>query len=361
MTKSGSVLTLLDRKKSIRIRIFWSFLTSFLLAFVAATVVPSGDMTHKIGSTFSVIITFAVFIILFMLFFFLLTRRIVRNMQTLAEGLVTIANGDLNYRVPLVGQDELGTVAQNINYMAEQLQSMMERERLLELSKMELITHVSHDLRTPLTSIVGYLNLLKNDDYKNIEEHKRYIHNAYNKTQQLNKLIDDLFDYTRLSSGDVRLTLQTIDLRSLVEQMATEVEPIAQENLLAVKLTGPETPLFVHVDAEKLVRAIDNLLMNALKFSLKPGEIALHLESREDAVLLTVENKGKPITPEQEIRLFERFYKAEPSRRDREMPPGAGLGLSIASHIVELHGGKMSYIHREGHFTFAMELPAALS
>ncbi|MGD8191454.1 sensor histidine kinase [Brevibacillus ginsengisoli] len=352
-----SLFTLLNRKKSIRIRIFGSFVLSFLIAFIVSTIMNWSSIFDLIGQVPTIIVSFLLFMGIFLLVFFMLTRRIVRYMQTLANGLMTIAKGDLDYRVPLSNQDELGAVAHNINYMAEQLQNMMKKERQLEMSKMELITHVSHDLRTPLTSIIGYLNLLKNDDYHDLEEHKRYIHNAFNKTQQLKKLIDDLFDYTRLTSGDVNLSLQTIDINALLEQIVTEFEPIAQEHSLTVTKIGDQKPLFAPIDVEKFVRAIDNLLMNALKFSLKPGDITIRLTECGNNAVLSVENQGKPITSEQEKLLFERFYKAEPSRHDHDMPPGAGLGLSIASHIVKLHGGRLELEHENGSFTFTIELP----
>ncbi|MCY9698020.1 HAMP domain-containing sensor histidine kinase [Paenibacillus alginolyticus] len=362
--------SLFNWKKSIRLRLLGSLLFSLIVSFFGTSLINDilkyilpqiirpkidGAAFTFVGAAFS----FLSFLFFFLLLFFFLMRHIVRQVRTLADGLMAIAKGDLHYRVPLPGQDELGEVAQNINYMAEQLQSMMMRERQIETSKMELITHVSHDLRTPLTSIIGYLNLLKNDDYHDLDEHKRYIHNAYNKTQQMKKLIDDLFEYTRLTSGDVNPTFRKIDLNSLLEQIIIEFEPIAQELSLTVKKDWDQQPLFAHVDVEKLVRAIDNLLMNALKFSLKPGEITVRLAENSHFIVFVVENWGSPVTKEQEKLLFERFYKAEPSRRDRDVPSGAGLGLSIANYIVELHGGRIGLKNENGHFTFFIELPKA--
>lgn len=296
-------------------------------------------------------------VVSFLFFFFLFTRPIVRYLQTLADGLLTIAGGNLDYRLPTSNEDELGEVAKSINFMAEQLQEQMNRERQIENSKMELITSVSHDLRTPLTSIIGYLNLLKNDNYENLEEHKRYINNAYNKSQQLKKLIDDLFEYTRLTSGSVHLSLTKMDLNGLLTQIMNEFEPIAQENSLTVRTIHDSKPIYGNIDTEKMVRAIDNLLMNALKFSIKPGEITVRLSADELYIYLDVANIGKPISEEQEKLLFDRFYKADPSRKDHYGSPGAGMGLSIAKNIVELHGGQIGLHHHDGHFTFYMELP----
>ncbi|OPH57783.1 hypothetical protein BC351_04565 [Paenibacillus ferrarius] len=358
---NSDFLSLLNWKKSIRLRLLGSLLLSLIVSFFGTTVLaniwvfvlPHIAIPELVAATTS----FLSFLCIFLLVSFFLMRHIVRYIRTLADGLMSIAKGDLNYRVPLTSQDELGVVAQNINYMAEQLQSMMNRERQIEISKMELITHVSHDLRTPLTSIIGYLNLLKNDNYQNLDEHKRYINNTFNKTQQLKKLIDDLFEYTRLTSGEVNLSFQIIDLSSLLEQIIIEFEPIAQELSLTVRKDWELKPLFANVNVEKFVRAIDNLLMNALKFSLKSGEITVRLTEHDNQIVLAIENWGIPITEEQEKLLFERFYKAEPSRRDRDMLTGAGLGLSITKYIVELHSGRIGLTHSNGHFTFFIELP----
>lgn len=304
---------------------------------------------------------FATIIVTFIFFFFLFTYPIVRYLRTLADGLMSIARGNLDFRIPETHEDELGDVAKSINYMAEQLQDMIKKERQAEISKMELITNVSHDLRTPLTSLIGYLNLLQNDDYADLDEHKRYINNAFNKSQQLKKLIDDLFEYTRLTSGTVHLTLQTVDFSGLLEQIVSEFEPLAAEHSLQVSTFREPKAVLGRVDVEKIVRAIDNLLMNALKFSYKPGEITVRLFEREGRIYFAVKNEGKPITKEQESLLFERFYKAEASRNDNHMPPGSGLGLSIAKNIVELHGGVMGLHHQDGHFTFYMELPRGIN
>ncbi|NEW06357.1 HAMP domain-containing histidine kinase [Paenibacillus sp. SYP-B3998] len=296
-------------------------------------------------------------VIVFVFFFFLLTRPIVRYLKTLSDGLMSIASGNLDCRVPITSQDELGVIAQNINYMAEQLQLMMQRERQIEISKMELITNVSHDLRTPLTSMIGYLNLMKNDDYQNLEEHKRYVNNTFNKTQQLKKLIDDLFEYTRLTSGAAQLSFRRVDLSGLLEQIMMEFEPIAHEHALKIEKLWEFKQVYGMVDVEKFVRTIDNLLMNALKFSFKPGEIVIMLAEEKDHIYIAVENQGEPISREQELRLFERFYKAEPSRNDYFNSQGSGLGLSIAQNIIELHGGQMGLEYREGWFKFFIKLP----
>lgn len=225
---------------------------------------------------------------------------------------------------------------------------------------MDLITSVSHDLRTPLTSIIGYLDLLKKQAFQDEQEEARYINNAFNKTQQLKKLIDDLFEYTRLSHGDVQLNLQEVDFHSLIEQMVSEFEPVAREQGITLIQELSLDPVIMSMDVEQMVRAIDNLLMNATKFSLMPGEVKISLVTGEKYVQLSIENQGQPITKEQEELLFQRFYRMEPKQNDMYMPPGYGLGLSIARNIVELHGGRIWLDHQQGDYRFCIEMKRSM-
>ena len=354
----------MNGKRSIRVKMLWAYILSLILTSITMTIINISrrlfpDTFFKIPSLVLLLVLFIIlvlFLVLFIFFFFVLTSRTLRYFRVITDGLQLIAGGNLKYRIPLSRQDELGNVAHNINHMAEQLQQQMERERQIEQSKMELITYVSHDLRTPLTSIIGYLDLLKTPKYQNEIEQARFINNAYNKTQQLKKLIDDLFEYTRLTNGDVRLSFQEVDYHSLLKQIISEFEPVANEQQITIVQDISPVPLLIQMDIEKMVRTIDNLLTNALKFSIRPGEIKVQLTTQEEQVILSVENVGKPISLEQEHQLFERFYKMEPSRYEHNTPAGSGLGLSIAKHIVELHGGRIWLEHHEGHYTFYIEI-----
>lgn len=346
--------SILIGKRSIRIQMLWSVILSLLLTSITYLIIT--QISFLFFQSYFQLSSFVFYLILFISYFFALTNPILRYFQVITDGLQSIAGGDLEYRIPLSRQDELGKVADNINHMAEQLQQQMEKERQIEQSKMELITYVSHDLRTPLTSIIGYLDLLKTPKHYNEAEQARFINNAYNKTQQLKKLIDDLFEYTRLTNGDVKLSSQEVDYHKLLEQIISEFEPVTNEQQITIVQDISPIPFLVSMDIEKMVRAIDNLLTNALKFSLRPGEIKVQLTAQQDEVILFVENVGKPISLEQEQQLFERFYKMEPSRKEQNTPAGSGLGLSIAKHIVELHGGRIWLEHHKGHYKFCIML-----
>ncbi|RED57137.1 sensor histidine kinase [Cohnella lupini] len=342
--------SILSGRKSIRVQMIWAFIASIATSSVVSISIP-------IGLVFDVPVSVIVFIGTFAVSFMLFTRHTIKFMRTLSDGLTVISAGNLHHRIPTVRKDELGKVAEHINAMAEKLESLMEKERDAEKSKMELITGVSHDLRTPLTSIIGYLELLKEKGYRDEAEFERFIGNTHNKARQLKNLIDELFEYTRLYHSGAKLELETIDLKQMLIQMVAEIQPLAEEERIFLNLELPDRPLFMRMDPEQMRRAIDNLLMNALKFSIKPGVMRVSLIISDQSVMITVENDGQSISKEQETLLFDRFYKIDGSRSIDNLRAGAGLGLSITRGIAELHGGKAYLIHDAGHFKFGIELP----
>jgi len=346
----SEILAVVSGRKSIRFQMIWTFIASFLTSSIVSSLIP-------IGMIFEIPVSVIAFIAAFGLSFAAYTRHTIKYMQKITEGLTAISEGQLNYRLPSVRSDELGTIARHINAMAEKLESSIEKERQAEKLKMELITGVSHDLRTPLTSIIGYLELLKEKAYKDEDEVERFIANTHHKARQLKSLIDELFEYTRLSQGETKLETATVDLRAMLSQMLSELEPLAREQQITIETELPDAPLFMTVDPDKTRRAVDNLLVNALKHSTKPGTVRVSLVSDNGWVTIAVENEGEPITKEQEARLFDRFYKADESRTNKDPQAGAGLGLAITRGIAELHGGQATLRHSKGRFSFAFVLP----
>ncbi|EHS55970.1 sensor histidine kinase [Paenibacillus sp. Aloe-11] len=347
------------RKKRIQVNILIRMVLSFIIAIAINDILILLFLKIEwqwFHNFFPYLLT-PLFMVTFIFTFLVLTRRIVRDLITLEQGLQIISEGNLSYRVPVVRQDELGRVALNINRMTERLEQQIVKEREIEKSKMELITGISHDLRTPLTSIIGYIELLRTDSYQDKDEYTRFVQNTYNKALHLKKLLDDLFEYTRLTSVDVHLNLRRINLFQLLDQLLFEFEPIAQENGVYIVKDIGDSPIVTSIDSDKIARAIDNLLMNALKYSLKPGSICIRLKTTPEQITIEVENKGTPLSQDQEEKLFERFYKVDYSRSSEGIQTGAGLGLSIARNIVELHQGTLTLNHIHNVFTFQLNLP----
>ncbi|WP_314797509.1 sensor histidine kinase [Paenibacillus roseipurpureus] len=173
----------------------------------------------------------------------------------------------------------------------------------------------------------------------------------------LKKLLDDLFAYTRLTSTNMKLDLKPVDIHDLIHQLLFEFEPIAMEHGVSIVRDCSRMHAVVMIDSDKFVRALDNLLMNALKYTIKPGSIRVYTQLDETNFYVTVENNAEPITKEQEVKLFDSFYEVDDSRQSEQIQTGSGLGLSIAKNITELHGGTLGLTHQDGVYQFTVRMP----
>lgn len=306
-------------------------------AYIIVKGIPQGETTYieSDGSFFSGILGTFVFIILF----YFITNKKMKYIEGVSEKLFEIAKGELGTRIEIQGKDELAKLADNINFMAKELKNKIDNERNVEKAKSDLITNVSHDLRTPLTSIKGYLGLAKEKKYKNESELQEYLNIAYNKSEKLEVLINDLFEYTKLSNKVINLNKQNISFNGLLEQLVEELYIICEENNVIIEKNIPEEKICAYVDGDKMVRVFENLLMNSIRYSPKPGEINVKLFKEGKNVIVTIKNKCENIDEEELRKVFERFYRIDRSRSQNT--GGSGLGLAIAKSIVELHGGNI--------------------
>jgi len=363
-------LSLYSGSYHLRLRLFWIVtlsvviaiaLTSFAANLISSWIMTLDQITTTLAFTMFTILS-AIFLCSFILMFFILTRPYIRFLKAMMGGIARMAGGDLDERVPIVRKDELGQLAADINEMAAELKRQRKKEREDEISRMELITGVSHDLRTPLTSMIGYIQLLNERGYQSEEEFDKYIKHTYNQAIRLQKRIDILFEYTRLTSPVAKMQLQQIFIKKLLQQLLSEFQPLATEHGLTVEEHLPRDDFEVNMDPDKIVRALDNLLINALKFSHRPGVIRIKCYRMSNNVIIEIANKGDALTNEQEERLFDRFYRGEASRAIEEsgLGAGTGLGLAIAKSIAQLHGGDLELIYKNGVYKFRLRLPMAL-
>lgn len=292
---------------------------------------------NNIGSTPIVIL---MGIPLFIFFILKLSRNTTSNLHNITSGVQAIADGNLSFKVPVTGTDELGKLAENMNLMAGKLKSAIEEERAAAKAKNDLITGVSHDLRTPLTSVLGFLEYVEKDRYKNEVELRYYVNIAYEKSLTLKKLIDDLFEYTRVSSSGLPLNIEPVDLGKLLEQLVEEFAPVLEQADMTYRVHTDKRPLMIHGDADELVRLYENLFTNAVRYGKEGKILDISVYRKDDRVIATCTNYGNPIPATDLPHLFKRFYRVDKSR-SRETG-GSGLGLSIAKSITELHGGTIS-------------------
>lgn len=268
-----------------------------------------------------------------------------------------IASGHFDHRIPFILNDgSMQRVVENINALVDSTVKSMEEERQIEKSKDELITNVSHDIRTPLTSIIGYLGLIENKQYQSEEDLVKFAHIAFVKSNQMKSLVNDLFEYTKVRQTDTPLNLMLVSLTSLFEQLEASFELEARQKGMKISSTLPDGDLKLEVDPEKFARIFNNLITNAIKYGKGGKNIYLLAQKTNNKEIeIQVSNDGEPIPQDSLPQIFERFYRVEKSRNQKT--GGTGLGLAITQRIVELHHGTIRVESNQHLTTFIMHFP----
>lgn len=266
-----------------------------------------------------------------------------------------IAQGHLDHRIPFRLKGSEQHVITSVNALVDSAVQSMNDERQIEKSKDELITNVSHDLRTPLTYIIGYLRLIEDKQYHSEEDIVKYSHIAYDKAKQMKTLVDDLFEYTKVQQHGAPVNMMTVDLSQLLEQVSASFELEGQKRGIEVSSVTQPTPLLVDADPEKLGRVFSNLVANALKYGNGASYIKIDARQVGASVVIEVANDGTQIPAASLGHLFERFYRVESSRS--KDTGGTGLGLAIVKSIVDLHHGEVEVTSTPQVTTFTVILP----
>lgn len=222
-----------------------------------------------------------------------------------------------------------------------------------EQRKNDLVVYLAHDLKTPLTSIVGYLSLLEESPELDMPLRAKYVGIALNKAYRLEQLIDEFFEITRFNLQSIELTESHLDLTMMLYQIAEEFYPALSAKNLTLE-THIEAGLKFKGDADKLARVFDNLLRNAISYSHPGTPVILSALQNDQQIRISVRNSGDKIPPQKLKRLFEKFYRADPSRGSAS--GGAGLGLAIAKQLVELHQGAIDVVSNEKYTEFTVLL-----
>ena len=223
-----------------------------------------------------------------------------------------------------------------------------------EQRKNDLVTYLAHDLKTPITSVIGYLTLLHDEQQISEEMRQRYLSIALDKAERLDDLINEFFEITRFNLSHISLEKKQINLSLMLDQLLYEFQPMLKEKQLECQLNVPEG-IMMRCDPDKLQRVFDNLLRNAVNYSFENSSIRITAKTGINNVLLTFENDGDTISKEKLARIFEQFYRLDTSRSSGS--GGAGLGLAIAKEIVELHGGTIRAASENDIIRFDVSLP----
>ena len=262
-----------------------------------------------------------------------------------------LVNKDVEYiELP----DELEEIKNRMNHLKRESEKNEKLAKENEEKKDELIVYLAHDIKTPLTSMIGYLSILNEIDDMPKKKQKNYISIALDKSYRLEDLINELFDVARFNSEKIVLEKEELNLNLMLEQIIDDFYPTLRELNKSIKLNYNES-ISINGDPDKLSRVFNNLIKNAISYSKEESEIVINLKKDNNNAIVEVINKGRQISKEKLSKIFEKFYRLDSARTSRT--GGSGLGLAIAKDIVELHNGTIIAESNEEETTFRVTLP----
>lgn len=274
----------------------------------------------------------------------------VDNIEKLYKSFNNILNEETqNIELP----NEMTRFSEKLNKIKYEYILSTKRAKEAEQKKNDLIMYMAHDLKTPLTSVIGYLSLLNEEQEISKKLQNKYIKIALDKALRVEELTNQFFEITRYNLNDIPLNKTNIDLVMLLDQLVEEFYPMLEERNLKLNITKPNI-LMYNADGDKLARAFGNLLKNAISYSYENTTITINMIENEENIEITFKNKGATIPEYKLERIFDKFYRADESRQTNN--GGAGLGLAITKEIIELHNGKICAKSNDEFIEFQIEL-----
>jgi len=294
-------------------------------------------------------------IMLVIVFFsWLISRGIIIPLKELSEATRHIAEGNLDFEITYKKRDEIGNLCTAFDIMKDKLKESLKKQVEYENSRKELIASISHDLRTPMTSIKGYVEGLRDGIVKDPEKVKKYIEVIYNKTESMNKLLDDLFEYSRLDLNEIKMNKEIVECRTMIEDIAENLRYDIEKEQIDFSVKINFDTFTVLADKLRIEEVINNIVSNALKYTKNSIEISAFIKDNNLCVGIT--DNGCGIREEEKDKVFERFYRGEKSRSSKS--GGTGLGLAISKKIIKEHSGHIWVESIEGQgCTFFFSIP----
>lgn len=316
-----------------KIAIFSVATIVFIFDIMVTTVIINTNYIYNVMA-FSIILLGGVYVFLYMGTVAYIGFKFVGSFNKIVLGAHKISQGNLNYQIEGSSIAVLDVLAKDINNMRSGLGNAIQNEVKSERMKTELITNVSHDLKTPLTSIINYVDLIKKGDFSK-EEIEDYIKIIDRKSQRLKVLIDDLFEASSAASGEMELNIEKLDIVALLKQSIAEFEEKIKISRLDFRINMPNEKVYVMVDGKRTWRIFENQISNILKYSLDNTRVYINLEEREDRIIIIFKNISAYEIDFNEDEITERFKRGDQSRHTE----GSGLGLAISKGLTELQDG----------------------
>jgi signal transduction histidine kinase len=335
------------------------------VVFRARAYLPTGDEMTRVLLTLAALALFPLGLSAWGAYFTL--RRTVRPLMRLLSGIRRVETGDLDYRLGATGQTEIAQAGRAFDRMAaslsETVRELAEKKKIEEISalKSHFISMVSHDLKTPLSSIQGAAeNLLAGLAGPITERQQRYLEMVLTGSENLQRMIGDLLDLSRIESGNLQLETETLDLRREVEHVLRSLRPLLEERQLELHFAGGEDGLLVQADRTRLWQIVSNIVGNAVRHSPDRGRLTVTMARQGAIVRTTIADEGPGVPDDEQKRIFEPFY-SRPAGMSGDANAGAGLGLAIVKQLVELHGGEVTLRNGpRGGASFGFTLPAGV-
>ncbi|MGU3443573.1 ATP-binding protein [Bacillus cereus] len=294
------------------------------------------------------------FILLSIIFFFFLTKPYLKYLNEISKGIQYVANGDFTNKVQIPLKDEIGDIGREINIASELLKEAVERGDFAESSNNHLVVNLAHDLRTPLTSVLGYLDLALKDENLTKEQIKHCFTIAFTKSLRLEKLIYELLEITRMNSGMLKPDKNIVNISELLIRLDEELYPVLKKHRLEVRL-NVNPHLYINGDKSLLNRVFENLLTNAIRYGDSGHFVDMNGYIDNGEVIVQIINYGERIPEEDLPYLFDMLYTGDKARTVQQ--GGTGLGLFITKNIVEQHNGTIAADSNAIRTIFEVRLP----
>ncbi|MCR8645451.1 HAMP domain-containing histidine kinase [Paenibacillus sp. N1-5-1-14] len=300
----------------------------------------------------------ALFIILVVITLLLFLRHIRFKIKlvSMTKLLRRVSQGNVNVRLLVNDDSVVNEFIFTINELINQLDKIQVQTIKSEVARKSLLSNISHDIRTPLTSIIGYVDALNDDIATTREEKLEYLDIISRKSRALKQLIDEIFDLAKLDADEVTLRPETLDLAEMTRESLIEIMPALKQANMKLIVSIPEKKCSVTADRLSVQRILNNIVKNAVQHGQQGNELGVELTQQADAYHLKIWDKGQGIPQEELTKVFERMYRSESSRNP--MYGGSGLGLAITKVLVEKNGGTIWAESQPGHkTTFTFTLP----
>lgn len=339
-------------------KLFFIFICSIVFATLCIVFFQNA-ISHVYGNTAELeekysFLYFVIFLILTSFFFLLLSKNMITRLEEINQSVEEISKGNLDVQIQTMKNDEIGQLATNINKMTNSLKRSIEKEKFAQKMKNEMISNISHDLRTPVTSLIGYVDLIERNIDMNKENCYQYVGVVKRKSHELKNQVDDLLEYCHINYSEIQLHKEIVGAKQLVEQVMIDFIPQLEAARMTFHIEGNQD-LQIEADISLLVRLMQNVISNSIFYGKSASEIDVRIFQEDRDVKISFKNYGKKILQKDIPYIFEKFYRGEKSRSTHT--GGKGMGLAIAKSIANIHKGDITVCSNDKETVFTLILP----